>query len=801
MKVLRRALRYSGIVCVLLSTHNIEAQELLNKDIGGITVKLDTGKLGNEGSKELISLSSDQTRFTANIVNSFEVQDPHRFVVDLKNDSKASSKKLALKTPVGTLAVPPNGSIKAIRYSTSGDKIRFVFDLNQNTSSVIAPIANIADGAVHVSFSADNKQAVDNKVSTNEMILAAPSGGENRVELLTFVKDKDSAGQVTVSFTGSPNFKLKQTAASEYTLFVKSSDLSEQPKLPQLSPATTPGIRSARAVKVGDDVAIRMFIDKGVTLTSRLSGANIVVEGHLGGDNLADSNVASDADARAQLAEAKKEEEKSSDPKTDGEQKTEVKEGDAAAKNDQSGSGAQVVEGNDDTARQNPTGISSADGSKVYTGRLISLDLQETDIDNALRIIAEVSNLNIIASDDVTGKVTLRLIDVPWDQALDVILKTNGLDQVTEGNVIRIAPVEKLREEREALIEANKAKERLEDLKVNYIRVSYAKATEMKEQVEAVLSERGSVAIDERTNQLIIKDITKGQDESAQLIKKLDLRTPQVLLETQIVEASRGVLRDLGFQWNFSYSEAPATGNATGLNFPNSIVSGGSYQGQGGGPANAISFPAALDAQGTAGTAITTILDSADGSRALSMRLTALEQDNQVRVISRPQVATVNNKQAEIKSTQTVRVRLPSAGLAVATGSGAAAQGGAASAFQEIDVGISLKVTPQASPDYYVLLDVNAKSSTFGDREVDGIPSTLEREATSTILVKSGQTFALGGVYRINDADRSSGVPYLRTIPILGQLFRRSFIDKSDEELIFFITPHIVEGSFDPSLM
>src|SRR5262249_46741754 len=153
-----------------------------------------------------------------------------------------------------------------------------------------------------------------------------------------------------------------------------------------------------------------------------------------------------------------------------------------------------------------------------------------------LRIIAEVSNLNIIASDDVTGKVTLRLIDVPWDQALDVILKTNGLDEVTEGNVIRIAPIDKLRQEREALRESEKAKQLLERLTVEYIRVSYARANELKEQVEGVLSERGSISVDERTNQLIIKDVADGHTAARELLKRLDLRTPQVLLETQIVE-------------------------------------------------------------------------------------------------------------------------------------------------------------------------------------------------------------------------------------------------------------------------
>jgi type IV pilus assembly protein PilQ len=301
-----------------------------------------------------------------------------------------------------------------------------------------------------------------------------------------------------------------------------------------------------------------------------------------------------------------------------------------------------------------------------------------------------------------------------------------------------------------------------------------------------VLSERGTVAVDERTNQLIVKDIQKGHEEANQLIKKLDLRTPQVLLETQIVEATSDFLRQLGFQWNFSYVASPETGNPTGQVFPNAIQNDFGFSNLGGAPTSNM---------------ISAILDSADGARALTAKLQQFEQEGRAKIISRPQVATVNNKQAEIKSVQTIRVKLPDSGLSVATGQGASASGAGQSAFQEINIGIELKVTPQASPDYYVLMDIDAKSSTLGNLEVDSIPSTIERRATSTILVKSGQTFALGGVYRIKDNNDVSGVPWMKDIPVLGYLFRYQEFRNGDEELIFFITPHIVEGSFDPSLM
>ena len=208
--------------------------------------------------------------------------------------------------------------------------------------------------------------------------------------------------------------------------------------------------------------------------------------------------------------------------------------------------------------------------------------MQDADIDSALRIIAEVSNLNIVAGDGVSGKVTLKLVDVPWDQALEVILKSQGLDKVLKGNVLRVAPVDKLREERESFKEAQVAEEELEPLSVKYIRVSYAKASEITALVETILTERGTVAFDERSNQLVVKDVAKGLKNVTELIKKVDLRTPQILLETQIVEASRSLSRELGSELGFQYIQSPATGNGTGLNFPSAISVGGSADPTGG---------------------------------------------------------------------------------------------------------------------------------------------------------------------------------------------------------------------------
>ncbi|RMG44742.1 MAG: type IV pilus secretin family protein [Candidatus Dadabacteria bacterium] len=599
--------------------------------------------------------------------------------------------------------------------------------------------------------SSDEEDQHDEDADEHEGNGVHASGAADRPQVvgLSLEPDINGGNMLVAEMNAAGFFTLKKTAPSEYVLRLENAAVAPQANRTILAPPESGAIRSVRPVTEGSDTLLRIFAKPGTSLTARSQNGKIIVAAN----NSPDQN-----DIRAQLSDDEK--------------------GNANGEDD------------DISALLEET--------PKYTGRLISLDLQDTDIDNALRIIAEVSNLNIIASDDVTGKVTLRLIDVPWDQALDVILKTNGLDKVQELNVIRVAPVEKLREEREALKQAREAEEELEPLQVRYMRISYARASELKPLIETVLTERGSVSYDERTNQIIVKDIMRGIRNAAQLVAKLDLRTPQVLLETQIVEAQRSLGRDLGSELGFQLVQSPATGNATSYNFPNSITVGGSVDPASGG-ITASSFPAAIST--AAGSAVNILLGSADGTGSLDMRLSALEKEGRIRVISRPSVATTNNQEAIIKSIEKIRVRTPSGGLSVATGQGASASGTSATATETIEIGITLTVTPQASPDYYVLLDVDAKSSSFGTREVDGIPSEVERSATSTVLVSSGQTFAMGGIYKITDRDNLSGVPFFKDIPFLGHLFRNSKVENSDEELIFFITPRIIEGSFDDAAM
>jgi type IV pilus assembly protein PilQ len=443
----------------------------------------------------------------------------------------------------------------------------------------------------------------------------------------------------------------------------------------------------------------------------------------------------------------------------------------------------------------------------VFTGQRISLDFKDADIQNVLRVLADVSGLNIIATDDVKGKVTLHLTDVPWDQALDLVLRSNRLEKTHEGNVVRISTVARLKEEREALRAAQEAELELEPLRVKYIRVNYARADEvLVDKVKGVLSERGSVTFDDRTNTVIVRDVPSGIEDATQLIRELDVQSPQVLIEANIVEATEDFARGLGVQWGYGFRAGPQTGNPTGSNFPGTVGLGGSGLNSGtpspgtgtGAPRLPVPFLADFPVPGPfgfgpgAGSALDLALGSLDGVHSLSARLTALEEQGKGKVISRPRVITMNNVAATIQSLTILRVKLPGTGTVINTGTGGAA-GSASNATEKINTGITLVVTPQISSDGFVLMNIYAKSSQPDfTRSVDDIPSEVSREANSNVLVPNGETVVLGGIFRNTADDRETGVPFLRGVPGLGWLFKRVLRNHHREELLVFLTPKIV---------
>jgi type IV pilus assembly protein PilQ len=419
-----------------------------------------------------------------------------------------------------------------------------------------------------------------------------------------------------------------------------------------------------------------------------------------------------------------------------------------------------------------------------YSGKKVSFEFKDIDIHNLLRIISEVSKLNIVVADDVKGTVTIRLRNVPWDEALDIILASKGLGKEVIGNVIRVAPLKTLEEEARSREERKKALRRQEDLVVQLLPVNYAVANDIRERVKDVLSERGTVTVDIRTNTLLVRDIASNISRARSLVEKLDTITPQVLIESRIVQANTNFVREIGVQWGGSIQQAAGTNNSTGLVFPNNYaISGGVATGTA--PSNgtsttpnfAVNLPAAVGAG--SGGALGMTFGSVNGAFQLNLRLSALETKGQIRTISSPKVTTVHNTTAKITQ-----------GLSIPF-SQVSAQG-VNTVF--IDAQLSLEVTPHITADGSVLMLVHATNNQpdASLTGANGQPAISKQEASSQVLVKDGDTTVLGGIYVRTVTTEEDSVPFLGAIPILGYFFKHTNDSETRQELLFFITPRIL---------
>lgn len=418
--------------------------------------------------------------------------------------------------------------------------------------------------------------------------------------------------------------------------------------------------------------------------------------------------------------------------------------------------------------------------SGVYNGRRISIDVREADLHNVFRMISNVSKLNIVAGDNVSGKVTVRLQNVPWDQALAVVLQSKGLGAVRFGNIVRIAPLETLKTEQEARLQARKAATDLEQLQTLVLPLNFAIASDIKSQVEGALTSRGKLTLDSRTNAIIIEDTATGVAKARELAQSLDTQTPQVLIEARIVEVSSTFLKEFGIQWGGDVNASAATGAVTGLYFPNGVqLSGGTgidgsvLQAGSGKPNWVVDLPTASSA-GSLALNLGSISDIIN----VDARLTAIESMGRGRVISSPKVVTVDNKEAVISQGTRIPYETVSA---------------AGTAVQFIEATLRLQVTPHITQDNRVFLKVRVTNNRpdFGN-QVNGNPAIEVKEASTEVMVKDGDTTVLGGVYTINESESVTGLPGLQHIPVLGWLFKGKTERSERKELLVFITPHVV---------
>ncbi len=417
-----------------------------------------------------------------------------------------------------------------------------------------------------------------------------------------------------------------------------------------------------------------------------------------------------------------------------------------------------------------------------YTGSPITVDFQNADIHAVLRLLAKVGGFNVVVSDTVKGTVTLRLENVPWDQVLDTVLASKGLGMIQVGNIVRVAPLDELREQARKIREIRQEQAQEEDvapLETVYLQVNYAKAENVAKQIEKILSPRGEVTYEERTNQVILKDVPKVIREAKELLDRLDQPTKQVLIEARIVEIQDSYEHKLGIRWSgagWRISEHTFTGLTPSTEF---TIEESEWT-----EATQIKIgidPGAIVDLGVAGTSrlgFTFGHVSSSSVVLLDVQLSALESEGVARIISAPRVITEDHQSAEIKQ----GFRIPYLRQT---------QDGISTEF--VDAALKLKVTPHVTPDNRINLELEIEKNApdFG-RQVNGVPSIVTRYAKTRVFVQNGETVVIGGIIERNLSRSQDKVPGLGNLPGAGELFKNRQRSFAKNELIVFITPRIV---------
>ena len=420
------------------------------------------------------------------------------------------------------------------------------------------------------------------------------------------------------------------------------------------------------------------------------------------------------------------------------------------------------------------------DPAEKYSGELISPKFKDADLRDVILWLGGRVGLNVIIDQDVRGRVTVAFEDVPWDQFLDMILKNNKLGRILEGNVLRIAPLNALAEEEKAQLALMTAREASGPIVTKTYSLSYATAREVSEIIKSKKSGRGDIVIDTRTNALIVSDVQEKIDPIDEIIATLDAATPQVTIETRIVEATSTFIRNLGIQWGYRAIADPFYGNQTSLQFPNKILADGALIPQGtvtkglGGPLGgyAINLPASSFSSAL-GVSLANVLDTF----RVDMAITALESEGSGKIISSQRVTAQNNKEAYINQGRQIPIQT-TANFTVTT--------------QYVNAGLELRVTPQITADGTIIMTIDIQNNAADfSTTAGGIPSITTQSAKTTVMVPDGGTTVIGGIFRVEDSITREKVPLLHQIPILGALFKNLAKNRTNREVLIFITPRI----------
>ena len=409
-----------------------------------------------------------------------------------------------------------------------------------------------------------------------------------------------------------------------------------------------------------------------------------------------------------------------------------------------------------------------------YSGEKLSLNFQDIEVRSVLQLIADFTNLNLVASDTVSGRITLRLQSVPWDQALELVLKTKGLDKRKVGNVLMVAPADEIANRERLELENSRQVAELAKLQTEFVQVNYAKAADIAKLLSAeqgLMSSRGSVSVDSRTNTLLIQDTAAKLDAIRGALTYLDIPVRQVMIEARIVIASTDFSKNLGVRWGYAknaskngdqYASAGTLGQLNGALGTQTTFGGG--------------LAVDLGVASTSSFALGFLTDSG----FLDLEIAALESDGLSEIVSQPKLVTADGQTARIES----GVEIPY--------QEAASSGATSVSFK--DAVLSLEVTPQITPDDRIIMELKINNDSVG-QIFAGVPSIDTREIETQVLVENGETIVLGGVYELSSVDSTSKTPLLGDIPFLGRLFKRTQKEETKTELLIFITPRLIKDS------
>jgi len=403
------------------------------------------------------------------------------------------------------------------------------------------------------------------------------------------------------------------------------------------------------------------------------------------------------------------------------------------------------------------------DSSKKYKGRKVTLEFADAEVRKIFQLLSEVSNKNFVLGDDVSGTISIKLVNVPWDQALDIILDTKGLDKREDGNIIIIKGKGKFKSQAEEELEIKKQQFRSIELKTEMFSINYADIGSIVGQFSALKSDRGAIAQDARTNKVIVKDIPQAIEDMRKLLQQLDVPERQVMIEARIVEATSTFTRSLGVNWGVHYRDG--SGSLFGINQLDTGFGG------------LTSAPPTTGTGTSPGGSMGISFGTLTSNIQLDMRLNAAASAGLIKIVSTPKVATINNKTAKITQGQQIPYT-SSTSDKVET--------------KFIEAALSLEVTPHINANGTIGMKIDAKNDSPGSSSGATAPPINKKQATTEMLLRDGETTVIGGIYVDSDNESDDGVPFLMDIPFLGTLFKTKNKTKSKTELLIFITPRIL---------